>query len=1225
MILTPDILHAFPRPRGREGVVSTLIDALRSSGAVVLTASPAGPAAGLGRRSVVREALRRMTEADLILRLRADSETAWQCSLVRAARELVLPERFVRQADFPRLGVARAVRARVHPVIWIDGAAAPERLAALQHLIPKARWLCTGGEQVLEGVNRPAIVTLERLPPEELEGLLCSPLPPTAPLCHEVESAGEIAACAGLPAAAVLFAAARRAHSGGEWPAEESLPCHEESVLWQGARRLWRRLGRGPIAHGLALAATLDAEQIPLSCLNRICQREEATGHDPAAGASLLATLTEWRLVEQGQTAGMFSLPPSIHQALRGTLPVDLREWALAAWGRSLDIWTELELPPENRALHVEALAEGLATANVHPSTALDAAKLARDMCLAVGAVQRAIEWGRRIVAASMASSDTTPEELAAAWVRLAETQRGSRQLQAARQSSRAAEDVLGALPQAPLSQLVQVKCDIVEADLEEGRPQRAWRRMQQIRDLVSQAVAPLDDLTAARCDFLRAACLMAGKRPDLAEPLLRDVLETREKLTSVDDVEVLRIRSLLARVLFQQRKFAQAEQLLLEDLQVRRESPCVAPAELIVAANFLAEVYFVQGRYAAAEPLFDEVLTLRRETLGERDRLVGETAQRLAMLRSSRGDHAGADPLFRLALSIAEDLYGSDHPSLAAILNPLAQMLFDQGRYDQARRLLERALAIQQRSLRPRDPQILETRNNLAAVLVARGEFEPAARLYETNLAVMEPGDHPLKATTLNNLGDVARSLGRYEAAEQHLLAALHMRQRLHHAEHPVVGQSWNNLGYLYLLRGQTSEAQAAVERALAIRRQSLAPSHPHIANSLTTLGRILHRSGELPSALDALVQAAEAYRASFGERHPQYAASLTLVGRLEVALGRRAKAELHLLRARVVLEETLGTNHRWFAELLVGLAELSEAEGRPADAFPLYERALAILRQTMALDRYELVEILLGLGRNLLQRELPAPALERLEEAERLLSTIPAGYRGLRVEVWQHLAGAALHVGRAAEAEVAARKALESLAPADASEPAAGGEQTVTNPAAGDLERRQVDLRLIQAEAAVRLGRADEALALFRRLSEDVQRRAGPQSAELVPVLSRLAATLALRGAFAEAEGHVRRCVRIAEQTQGRQHPETARHLDHLASLLAQQGRTSESEELFREVLDIYEATYGPGHAAVADVLQKYATLLHRLSRETEAFQFEDRARAIEGRSLHVLEDIL
>jgi tetratricopeptide (TPR) repeat protein len=97
------------------------------------------------------------------------------------------------------------------------------------------------------------------------------------------------------------------------------------------------------------------------------------------------------------------------------------------------------------------------------------------------------------------------------------------------------------------------------------------------------------------------------------------------------------------------------------------------------------------------------------------------------------------------------------------------------------------------------------------------------------------------------------------------------------------------------------------------------------------------------------------------------------------------------------------------------------------------------------------------------------------------------------------------------------------------------------------------------------------------------------------------------------------------LAERTYGRQHPETARRLEQLASLLAQQGRTSESEELLREVLDIYEATYEPGHAAVADALQKYAALLHRLNRESEAFRYEDRAQAIDGRSTHVLEDIL
>lgn len=1226
MILTPDILDASLHPRGRDQAAAAVVDALRSSGAVVLTAAPGSDGAGLGRRTLVREVLRRLTEADVILRLRGDSETAWQCSLVRAARDLDLPERFVRQADFPRQGVVRVLRAAAQPVIWFEGAAVePEWIVALQSLVPRARWLCTGVANAAEWKVRPTIVTLERLPAEELARLLHELRGPAVSNSEGDGSAGAIAKCAGLPAAAVLFAAAERAQAGREASGEDVASPSGESVLVQGARRLWRALAGGPLARWLALAAALDAEQIPLACWNLAWHSGASTRHDPLDAESLLATLTEWRLIERDPHGETVDLPPAIHQALREALPADLRTWALTVWTGTLGVWRELGLPPETLALHAETLAEALAAAEAPACAVLDAARLARDLCLAVGASRRAAAWGRRVVTVCTTTSESTPEELATAWARLAHAQRSGRRVQAARQSSRAAEECLAALPEPPRELLVEVKCDIAEADLEEGRPQRAWRRMQQIRELESRAGAPLAPLTAARCEFLRGACLLAGKRADLAEPLLRDVLATRERLTSGDDVEVLRTRTLLARVLFQQRKLAAAEELLLQDLQMRRQSARVAPAEIIVAANFLAEVYFVQGRYADAEPLFDEVLTLRRETLGERDRLVGETAQRLAVLRSSRGDYAAADPLFRLALSIAEDQYGGDHPRVAAVLNELAQMLFDQGRYDQARRLLERALVLQQRALRPADPHILETRNNLAAVLAARGVFEPAARLYETNLAALGDGDLPLKATTLNNLGDVYRSLGRYAEAERHLLAALEMRQRLHPAEHPVVGQSWSNLGYLYLVRGRTGEARSAIERALAIRRRSLAPTHPHVANSLTTLGRILHRCGNLRAARDVSTQAAEAYRDSLGERHPQYAASLTLVGRLELALGRRAKAELHLLRARAVLEETLGPNHRWFAEVLVALAELSEAEGRPADAFPLYERALAILRQTLAADRYELVEILLGLGRNLLQRDHPGLARERLMEAERLLSTIPAGYLELRLTVWRHLASAALQVGRADEAEAVARKALDALAPTESASPRAGGTLPEACLSPEDAERHRTDWLLIQAEAAAQLGRGEQAHTLLKQLLAETERRAGPHAPELIPLLSRLAATLTLCGEPAQAEAYVRRGVMLAERTYGRQHPETARRLDHLASLLAQQGRTSESEELLREVLDIYEATYGPGHAAVADALQKYAALLHRLNRESEAFRCEDRAQAIEGRSTHVLEDIL
>lgn len=1119
-----------------------------SSGEVLVLADGSG--GGVAARPLVWSALDECQTSHL--ELRCDSEPAWQASLVRALRHSGYPEAALRAPDHARLGLRRWLSQHPGVLVWIDG-------------------LCAGVpvEELLQGTDIRILIT----------GAAATDLSRHFPASQPLHLTGHT----DPPPRGLIDAL---------WTGDDQAG---HAADW--SRAVCLQFRAHPVARLLILWACVDW------CLDDAELLLTATGlADPGAA---LDWLQAQGLVQRGP-AGRWTLDCEQHRQLVHALPEEVRAEAVDCWLEHSRSWSNAS-SPEAYVLHAAALATlSQSTPRVCPATTDALREQAALLCERVGAWTEATRWRQQLVHARQLAQASVFDR-ARAWQRLAAAQRGANQLLDARRSARAAEEALSAEHDRHLELLLEIKCDIAEIDLADGRAERACARLETVRTALREP-SP-ERALLARWMFLYGACLLAGKGLESSEKLLTRSLTLREALLPADHPALLAHRALLARNLFAQQNWVAAESVLQADLRIRRDSPAVTATEAALTANLLAELYVVQGRYAAAEPLLDEVLAVRRQTLPPGDRLLGETTARLAALKSSRGDYAAADSLFREALRITETIYGADHPRVAEILGDLAKMLFTQSRFDQARRLLDRALAIQTQALRKTDPRIAETRNNLAAVYVARGLYADAARLYETTLQSLEqtyPGDHPTKATTLNNLGDVLRSLGRLHDAEQRLADALSMRERLLGPSHPIVAQSLSNLGYLRLLQGRLEEAHTQIERALQIRREALSAVHPHIANSLTTLGEIARRRGNIEAAVQAFEQAADINRQAFGERHQQTGASLARLGRAELKAGRKARAELRLLKARVILEDSVGVDHRLIAEAWLGLAELDRLHGRHQAAFPLLERSLAIQRQTAAGDPWEIAETLLAIGENLLSQQSPAGAAERLAEAERLLTSLPTSDSPLLLSVWKRSAEAALAQRQPGAAGEFLRRAL-----------------ALRNPQVTAADRQA--LLALQAEIALAEGRVELAESQWRELIESAEADLGAQDPQLAPWLDRLGAVLVLRRQFEAAESVTRRSLALTIQQHGRRHASVAARLVQLGSLLAQWGRDAESLSILAEAAEVYELLDGQDPAPLIDVLHRQALALQRLHRPREAELLVERADALAGRTSHVLEDLL
>ena len=211
---------------------------------------------------------------------------------------------------------------------------------------------------------------------------------------------------------------------------------------------------------------------------------------------------------------------------------------------------------------------------------------------------------------------------------------------------------------------------------------------------------------------------------------------------------------------------------------------------------------------------------------------------------------------------------------------------------------------------------------------------------------------NHPGTATSLNNLAELYRAMGRYREAEPLLLRSLSIWEQQLGAHHPHTAQSLNNLAALYYEIGGYAKAEPLLLRALAIWEQQLGAHHPHTAQSLNNLAELYCAMGRYLEAEPLLLRSLAILQQQLGADHPHTAKSLNNLATLYYAIGRYAQAEPLLVRSLAIWEQQLGAHHPHTAQSLNNLAELYRAMRRYAEAEPLLVRALSIYQQQLGAD---------------------------------------------------------------------------------------------------------------------------------------------------------------------------------------------------------------------------------------------------------------------------------
>lgn len=116
---------------------------------------------------------------------------------------------------------------------------------------------------------------------------------------------------------------------------------------------------------------------------------------------------------------------------------------------------------------------------------------------------------------------------------------------------------------------------------------------------------------------------------------------------------------------LYQQGKYEEAIPLVKRILEIREKA--LGPDHLDVAASFnnLAELYRRQENYAEAELLFQQSLAIVEKILGPEHPLAAGILYNLAELHLNQGNYAEAESLFQRSQAIREKALEPNHPDI--------------------------------------------------------------------------------------------------------------------------------------------------------------------------------------------------------------------------------------------------------------------------------------------------------------------------------------------------------------------------------------------------------------------------------------------------------------------------------------------------------------------------------------------------------------------------------
>jgi tetratricopeptide (TPR) repeat protein len=356
------------------------------------------------------------------------------------------------------------------------------------------------------------------------------------------------------------------------------------------------------------------------------------------------------------------------------------------------------------------------------------------------------------------------------------------------------------------------------------------------------------------------------------AEPLMKRIINIREKLGGEESQETIRSRNRLASLYSSKGDFHAAREVMQKNVDIKSRSAGTDHPETLKYLQRLASLALKSKDFKVAADLGERSLRLHVQRLGREHADTMKSMSELAAIQEQAGNYERSCELYKEVLDIREEILGGSHPDTAKSISQLAFYFFRRGDYDSAEPLFYRALEAKEHNLGKSHPLLAPYYNNLAYIYYCKEKYDKAEPMYEQALKIKEKNfgaSHPSTVTGITNLASLKFRQGDIAKAEELFRKAMELSRSTFGENHPSVATDINNLAFVISRKGEFGEAEALYRRALGIREENLG-EHPDTAASLNNLAEVLYRKGELDESVNLFERALELSENFLGEAHP-------------------------------------------------------------------------------------------------------------------------------------------------------------------------------------------------------------------------------------------------------------------------------------------------------------------------------------------------------------------
>lgn len=306
-------------------------------------------------------------------------------------------------------------------------------------------------------------------------------------------------------------------------------------------------------------------------------------------------------------------------------------------------------------------------------------------------------------------------------------------------------------------------------------------------------------------------------------------------------------------------------------------------------------------------------------------------------------------------------------HEPTGRLLDRLGLLLLRKGAYPESHNCLVRAWVLRKRAQGDMSPEAAVTEGNLGLVAEKLDQLEAAERHLLHAIHVLREqglGKSQDAANVLSNLASLCIALNRFPEAQAHLDEASRIEDAMLPPISPERAAGLANRGVLLWYLGQFEASEAAHREALRIAGTLYPDGHAEMATMRSNLALVLQDVGRYGEAVELFQKALDADLTTFGDSHPS-----TNRDRNNLALALRKTGRLdeseRLFRTCLAHDvATVGENHSDTADAYQNLGLVLIDQERFEEAIRVLQHALASFERLHGTNHLRIAAVCVNLG---------------------------------------------------------------------------------------------------------------------------------------------------------------------------------------------------------------------------------------------------------------------